>query len=108
MPNRVRVPPARYLAIAYAPALPMTTLTPTVVTATIALRAAAERIPDVSTVCHASSVGVNEIRNGSFSCSGDLTLANAIQSTGNRTEIAAAHSSAMRQIATATEPFMTV
>ena len=87
--------------------LPTTTLMPTVTSATRALRPAAARIPDASTLRQASSVGVKDSRNGSLSCSGFFTLASAIHTTGNSTEMPAAHSRATRQMVSGREFFMT-
>ena len=86
---------------------PTTMLMPTVTSATTALRPAAERMPEESTLRQASSVGVNDSRKGSLSCSGFLKLARAIHAIGNSTEMPAAHSSATRQIVSASERLMT-
>ncbi len=53
-------------------------LMPTVVSATIALRPAAFRIPESSTLRQASRVGEKLSRKGSLSCSGFFRLAKAI------------------------------
>lgn len=98
MPNRVRDPPARYLAITYAPMLPTTRLIDTVTMPTRALRPAAAKMPDSSTAFQFSIVGAKATRNGSDIWAGVLKLASATQPMGNSTKTNAAVRTAIRTV----------